>query len=70
MKGALDLAAFHPAVRERRVLVGAGVVEGEQLAIFRVEYGDRWGRVESKGVSGGQRGEWAGDVHLIILFPS
>jgi hypothetical protein len=57
MKGALHLAAFHPAVRERRVLVGAGVVEGEQLAIFRVEYGDRWGRVESKGVSGGQRGE-------------
>jgi hypothetical protein len=69
VQGALHLAAFHPAVREGRVLVGASVVEGEQLAILCVEDGDRWGRVETDGVSGGQCGEWAGDVHLINLFP-
>jgi hypothetical protein len=70
VKGALHLAAFHPAVREGRILVGAGVVQCEQLAILRVKDGDRWGRVETKGVSGSQCGEGAGDVHLINLFPS
>jgi hypothetical protein len=64
VKGPPHLAAFHPTVGKRRILVGAGVVQSEQFPVLRMEYGDRWGRIEADGVSGGQRAEWAGDVHL------
>jgi hypothetical protein len=48
---AFDLAALQPAVGERGVLMGAGVVDGEDLAVVGVEHRDRRIDVEPVGLA-------------------
>src|SRR5919205_142213 len=65
---ALDLAAFHPAVGQRGVLVGAGVVDGEELALFGVKDSDGRRGVKAQGFPWCQFAERACLVHGGPLF--
>ena len=58
--------AIRAHLRQRCILMSAGVVESELLAILWAEDVDRRGRVETEGVSAGRAGQWARDV-LITL---
>ena len=53
---ALHLAPLDPAIGQRSILVGAGVVDGEELAVISVEDRDRYalglGTVETQGFTG------------------
>ena len=60
---AFDLAALQPAVGERGVLVGAGVVDGEDLAVLGVEHRDRRVGVEPQGLTSRQIREWTDFEH-------
>ena len=60
--------AIRAHLRQRCILMSAGVVESELLTILGAEDVDRWGRVEKEGLSAGRYGERARSV--LINLPS
>jgi len=60
---ALDFTTLEPAVGERGILVGAGVVDRVELAVAGVEHRDRWVEGETAGTSAGKIGERADVDH-------
>src|SRR3954468_10558238 len=63
MQRAFDMAVLDPAVGERGLLVRAGVVEREELALLGVEDSDRRIGVQADRLTGRQLGERASWDH-------
>ena len=63
MQRAFDLAALEPAVGQLCVLMRAGVVDGEHLAVIGVEDGDRWVRFDPPRLTAGEGREWTDFKH-------
>jgi hypothetical protein len=60
---ALDETALQPAVGERGILVGTGVVDGVQLTVLGVEDGDGRCRLDADGLALGEVFEAADGYH-------